>query len=152
MNGRILIAEAGGERIALYLEQVAEVREQTASFPLPFGPPFLGRAISDKGRLTPVLDTALFLGRGALSLPGRILVIAGDGVNLALQVDRVTDIIMGDAVTGEQTTVEEPFSAMLVLPCGTAPLLSPGQLLRMLERSLAGRGGEKPVEGAPTWT
>jgi chemotaxis signal transduction protein len=138
MNGRILIAEAGGERIALSLMQVAEVRELTASFPLPLAPPFLGRAINANGRLMPVLDTGLFLGRGASSLPGRILVMSGDGVNLALQVDRVIDIVPGDTVAEAQPFAEEPFVALLVLSCGKVPLLSPGQLLKMLERSLAG--------------
>jgi len=142
MNGRILIAEVGGERIALPLEQVAEVREQAVSFPLPLAPPFLGRAISAKGCLTPVLDTGLYLGRGASSLPGRILVKSGDGVNLALQVDRVIDIVPGDTVAEAQSLAEEPFVALLVLPCGKVPLLSRGQLLRMLERSLAESRGE----------
>jgi hypothetical protein len=146
MNGRILIVEAGGERIALSLEQVAEVREQTVSIPLPMAPPFLGRAIIANGRLTPVLDTGLFLGRSSSCFPGRILVMAGDGVSLALQVDRITDIVPGDTVTGEQLLVEGPFAALLEFPCGTVPLLAPGQLLRMLERSLAGRGGEKDHE------
>jgi len=138
MTGRILIAEAGGGRIALSLEQVAEVLEHTSSFPLPLAPPFLFRAISAKGGLTPVLDTGMFLGRHATSTPGRILVMAGDGVNLALHIDRVTDIVPADRVLGEKPSVGEPFAAVLVLPSGEAPLLLTGQLLRMLERSLAG--------------
>jgi chemotaxis signal transduction protein len=138
MNGRILIAEAGGERIALSLDKVAEVREMTASFHLPLAPPFLGRAINANGRLMPVLDTGLFLGRGASSQPGRVLVMSGNEVNLALQVDRVIDIVRGDTVAEAQSLAEEPFVALLILPCGKVPLLSPGQLLKMLERSLAG--------------
>lgn len=143
MTGRILIAEAGGERVALSLEQVAEVLEYTSSFPLPLAPPFLDRAISANGSLTPILDIGLFLGWGPTSSPGRILVMAGDGVNLALHVDRVTDIVPADTVLGEKPSFGEPFAVLLVLSCGEAPLLSPGQLLRMLERSLAGSRGEK---------
>ena len=143
MTGRILIVEAGGVRVALPLEQVAEVLEHTSSFPLPLAPPFLDRAISANGCLTPILDTGLFLGRGPMSAPGRILVMAGDGVNLALHVDRVTDIVPSATVLGEKPSAGEPFAVVLVLPCGEAPLISPGQLLRMLERSLEGKGGEK---------
>jgi chemotaxis signal transduction protein len=142
MTGRILIAEVGGERISLLLEQVAEVLEHTSSFPLPLAPLFLDRAISSKGCLTPVLDTARFLGWGTTRSPGRILVMVGDGVNLALHVDRVTDIVSADTVLGEKPSVGEPFASLLVLPCGEVPLLSSGQLLRMLERTLAGSRGE----------
>jgi hypothetical protein len=138
VTGRILIAEVGGERIFLLLEQVAEVLEHTSSFPLPLAPPFLDRAISAKGCLTPILDMGRFLGWSATRSPGRILVMVGDGVNLALHVDRVTDIVSADTVLGEKPSVGEPFASLLVLPCGEAPLLSSGQLLRMLERSLAG--------------
>jgi len=142
MTGRILIAEVGGERIFFLLEQVAEVLEHASTFPLPLAPPFLDRAISAKGCLTPVLDTARFLGWGATRSTGRILVMVGDGVNMALHVDRVTDIVSADTVLGEKPSVGAPFASLLLLPCGEAPLLSSGQLLRMLERSLAGSRGE----------
>jgi chemotaxis signal transduction protein len=140
MTGRILIFEAGGERISLPLEQVAEVQEVTASFPLPLAPPFLGRAISAHGCLIPVVDMGMFLGRESSAPSGRILVMAGDGVSLALQVDRVTDIVQGDAVTGEKPAAGEPFDGVLEFGWGEAPLLSLGQLLRVLERTLAGGG------------
>ena len=146
MTGRILIFEAGGERITLPLEQVAEVLEFTASFPLPLAPPFLGRAISAKGCLIPVLDMGMFLGRESSAPSGRILVMAGDGVNLALQVDRVSDIVQGDEVTGEKPAAGEPFAGVLEFGCGEAQLLSPGQLLRLLERVLAGSGRDEGHE------
>ena len=140
MTGRILIFEAGGKRITLPLEQVAEVQEFTASFPLPLAPPFLGRAISANGCLIPVLDMGMFLGREPSAPSGRILVMAGDGINLALQVDRVTDIVQGDTVVGEKPSIGEPFDGVLEFGWGEAPLLSSGQLLRLLERALAGGG------------
>ena len=143
MTGRILIAEVGGARVAISLEQVAEVLEYASSIPLPLAPPFLDRAIRANGCLTPILDIGLFLGWGPMSSPGRILVMAGDGVNLALHVDRVTDIVPADTVLGEKPSAGEPFAALLILSCGAAPLLSPGRLLSMLERSLAGSSGEK---------
>lgn len=146
MTGRVLIAEAGGARIALSLEQIAEVLEHTISFPLPLAPPFLDRAISAKGCLMPILDTGLFLGQRPTCTPGRILVMAGDGVNLALHIDRITDIVPADMVLEEKPSVGEPFAAVLVLPCGETPLLSPGQLLKMLERSLAGNEGKSGHE------
>ena len=146
MTGRILIFEAGGERITLPLEQVAEVQEFTSSFPLPLAPPFLGRAISAKGCLIPVLDMGMFLGRESSAPSGRILVMAGDGVNLALQVDRVTDIVKGNAVIREKPAAEEPFSGVLEFAFGEVPLLSPGQLLRLLEQTLAGCGRDESFE------
>jgi chemotaxis signal transduction protein len=143
MTGRILIFEAGGERITLPLEQVAEVQEFTSSFPLPLAPPFLGRAISANGCLIPVLDMGMFLGREPSAPSGRILVMAGDGVNLALQVDRVTDIVQDDTVTAEKPATGEPFAGVLEFASGEMPLLSPGQLLRLLERVLAGSGRDE---------
>ena len=148
MTGRLLIFEAGGRRFALSLEQITEVLEEPSCFPLPLAPPFLGRAISTKGCLTPVLDTGMYLGRSASNPTGRVLVMAGEGVNLALQVDRVTDIVQGDTVTGEQPAGGEPFTVILGLPCGDVPLLSPGQLLMSLERVLRESGGDEGHENS----
>lgn len=142
MTGRLLIFQAGGVSVAVPLDQVSEVLEPPPFFPIPFAPECMDRAIHAGGSLVPVLDAGIYLGRAASLRSGRVLVLAGEGISLALQVDRVEDLISVDAVLTELPASGELFSAHLCLPTGEMPLLSPRKLVQKIERGLAERGGE----------
>jgi len=58
---QFLVFSTHGERCALRLEDIAEVMESFAAFPIPNAPPCLIGVINFHGSPVPVLDLAAFL-------------------------------------------------------------------------------------------
>jgi len=136
MEGRFLLFSAAGEGFACDLQEVAEVMEPQASFPIPLAPPHFTGLINFHGTLTALVDLALYLGRHGQGGAGKVLVLDGKRAGLALQVDGVSAIVTREAITGESPGDDPLTEARLETEHGTFRLLRIEALLSGLELGL----------------
>lgn len=92
-HDRFLIVTFRGERLALPLDEIAEVRETFRTFPIPKAPAHYLGAMNSHGSPTPVLDLAAFLHGDSPRSDGTLLLLDHRIGTLALRIDRVERII-----------------------------------------------------------
>ena len=136
MEERFLLFSAAGEGFAFNLQQVCEVMEPQASFPIPRVPRHFIGLINFHGTLTALVDLGLYLGREVQRAPGKVLVLHAKLASLAIRVDAVNTIIAGEAIS-ERSPGEDPLTAALLeTEHGTFRLLRLDALLFGLEQGL----------------
>jgi purine-binding chemotaxis protein CheW len=92
-HDRFLIVTFRGERLALPLEEIVEVRETFRTFPIPKAPAHYLGAMNSHGSPTPILDLAAFLHGDSPRSDGTLLLLDHRIGTLALRIDRVERII-----------------------------------------------------------
>ncbi len=94
---RELIAERGGERLAVPLPLVVQVLERQRIFPTPLPPPGF-RGLLHHGRaIHPTWDAAALLGVPAATEPGVLLLLDAGGATSGVLVDKVLGLTGGTA-------------------------------------------------------
>lgn len=95
-----VVVRLGGGRFAVELASVAEVGRVPSITRVPGLPSWLSGVANWRGRILPVLDLRPLLGAEAseLDAQGRLLVLTGDGVAVAMVVDGVEGITVLDGV------------------------------------------------------
>ncbi len=134
---RLLLFSQGDQRFALDLQEVAEVMEPPASFPVPRAPRHFVGLINFHGSPTALVDLGLLLGKGFHPHgTGRVLVLDPRVASLALWVDGVTSVVSGSIVT-ERSPGEDFLTAeLLQTEHGQARLIKVEKLLDALEQGL----------------
>lgn len=125
---KYLIFTLSGRRYAFDLDQVAEVVEQPATWPIPLAPPCYHGAINFHGTIVAVMDLAMFLGLSGGHGSDKLIVLDTRIAALAFLVDRVIRIASVDQVDIREGADEEFATARLNLPDGEAILLNATQL------------------------
>jgi purine-binding chemotaxis protein CheW len=87
--------ESGGERYAVEIATVREMRAWTGATPIPKAAPFVRGMINLRGAILPVVDLAARIGRAPCEAgPTHVIVVLAAGARLVgLLVDAVTDIL-----------------------------------------------------------
>jgi len=133
---RFILFSAGGEEFACSLQEISEVMEPQASFPIPRAPRHFTGLFNFHGSLTALADLGLYLGHEGHSAPGKVLVLDVRRAQLALAVDGVSAIISREAILSE-TPGEDPLTAALwETEFGRVRLLSLETLVCELEQGL----------------
>ncbi len=119
-----LIFTLSGARYAVALPQVAEVIDRAVTWPIPLAPGYYHGAMNYHGSIVAVMDLAHFLGRGAGSATGKVIVLTPGIASLAFMVEsivRITPLGQADLL---DAVGDHPFAAgELILPEGRAILL-----------------------------
>jgi purine-binding chemotaxis protein CheW len=137
MEERLLLFTLKGEGFALNLQEVAEVMEPPASFPIPRAPGHFIGLINFHGTLTALLDLAHFTGRGSRSATqGKVLVLDTRLASLALWVEGVTSVVAGSALLSREPGDDPLTAELLETETGVARLLRVEALLSALEQGL----------------
>ena len=137
MEERLLLFTLAGQGFAFDLQEVAEVMEPQASFPVPRTPGHFAGLINFHGALTALVDLGLFLGQGCRHpAQGKVLVLDTRLASLALWVDGVTCVIPGTAILARMPGVDGLTSELLETEHGTIRLLRAEALLDALEEGL----------------
>jgi chemotaxis signal transduction protein len=92
-HDRFLIVNFRGERLALRLDDIAEVRETFQTYPIPKVPEYYLGVMNSHGTPTPILDPAAFLYGDSPRDAGTLLLLDHRIGTLALRMDRVERII-----------------------------------------------------------
>ena len=92
-HDRFLIVNLRGERLALRLDDIAEVRETFQTYPIPNVPEYYLGVMNSHGSPTPILDPAAFLYGDSPRDAGTLLLLDHRIGTLALRIDRVERII-----------------------------------------------------------
>src|SRR6185369_2605864 len=137
MEERLLLFTVAGERFALNLQEVAEVMEPPASYPVPRVPGHFVGLINFHGALTALVDLALYTGRGSRR-PGRgkVLVLDPHLAGLALWVEEVGLVLAGAAILSREPGQDPLTAELLQTESGRVRLLGVEALLFALEREL----------------
>jgi chemotaxis signal transduction protein len=90
---RFLIVNLRGERLALRLDDITEVRETFRTYPIPKAPAYYLGVMNSHGSPTPILDPAAFLYGDSPRDAGTLLLLDHRIGTLALRIDRVERII-----------------------------------------------------------
>ncbi|OGU06424.1 MAG: chemotaxis protein CheW [Geobacteraceae bacterium GWC2_58_44] len=133
---RFLLFSAAGEGFACNLQEISEVMEPQASFPIPRAPRHFTGLINFHGTLTALVDLGLYLGRAPEGGPGKLLVLDARVAGLALRVDGVSSIITRDSITDESPGEDPLTAAHLTTEQGKFRLLRLEALLCDLEQGL----------------
>ena len=133
---RFILFSAGGEEFACSLQEISEVMEPQASFPIPRAPRHFTGLFNFHGSLTALVDLGLYLGREGQSAAGKVLVVDTRRAQLALAVDGVSSIITGEAVLCEEPGEAPLTGALLETESGRVRLLSLEALICELEQGL----------------
>jgi purine-binding chemotaxis protein CheW len=137
MEGRFLLFSAAAQGFAFNLQEISEVMEPLASFPIPGAPEHFTGLINFHGTLTALVDLGRYLGLGPECTPGKVLVLDTKLAQLALGVDEVRAIIAAETVTGE-TASDDPLTvSVLETAYGNFRLLRLDTLLFGLEQGLS---------------
>jgi purine-binding chemotaxis protein CheW len=136
MEERFLLFSAAGEGFACNMQEIREVMEPQASFPIPGAPRHFTGLINVHGTLTALVDLGLYLGPSGHPAPGKFLVLDASLAQLALGVDEVSHIITREAIIGEYPGEDPLTGALLETEYGTARLLRIEALLSALEQGL----------------
>lgn len=119
-----LIFTLSGARYAVALTQVAEVIEQTATWPIPLAPDYYDGAMNFHGSIVAVMDLAQFLGRRASNATGKVIVLPPEIASLAFMVESIVRITPPGQADLLDAVGDHPFAAgELILPEGRAILL-----------------------------
>lgn len=126
----------GDRRLALPAGQVREITRAVAAVALPKAPPIVEGVINYRGSVVPVLDMRTRFGLRPVPIhPNQHFVVADAGPRLvALQVDRVTDLVTVSAAAIEAVSRSTP-GALYV--AGIAKLPDGLLVIHDLERFLA---------------
>jgi purine-binding chemotaxis protein CheW len=135
MDQRFLLFNAGGDRFALSLHEVAEVMEPQVTFPVPRTPRHFSGLINFHGTLTALVDLADFLGSSS-GRGEKVLVLAQKGAQFALKVDGVGSIVTNEAIVGVAAGEDPLTAAVLETVEGRHRLLHCETLLFALEQEL----------------
>jgi len=137
MEERLLLFTLTQQGFALDLQDVAEVMEPPASYPIPRTPGHFVGLINFHGALTALVDFGLFLGHDRCTPgQGKVLVLDTRLANLALWVDEVTCVVAGSAVAARTPGEDDLTAALLETDYGTVRLLRVAALLDALEQGL----------------
>ena len=119
-----LIFTLSGARYAFDLSQVAEVIEQTDTWPIPLAPDYYRGAMNFHGSIVAVMDLGDFLRQPGDTGQEKIIVAHPAIAALAFAVESVSRIIPLGPNDWTVTASGQPFvSGRLNLPDGTATLL-----------------------------
>lgn len=143
---QILVFELGGEAYGIDIRHVQEVVSDAVLQSIPLAPPVLLGAFNFHGGIVPVLDLAQWFGLEAHGRDARVIVLAEEGLQLALAVTRLRRIL---SIAAEQLLPPPPRDAggsglrALVHSQGDViHLLDARTLVESLDR-LATVGGER---------
>jgi purine-binding chemotaxis protein CheW len=103
---RVLVCQAGPERIGIRIEAVAEILPFQAFMPIPDGPPALVGVFGRGGRLVSVIDLGLALGLEAGTTEQddwHLVLLRRDNPQIALRVDRAQDVAPITPLLGEES-------------------------------------------------
>ena len=137
MEERLLLFTLAGQGFAFDLQEVAEVMEPQASFPIPRAPAHFVGLINFHGALTALVDLGLFLGKGSRRPgQGKVLVLDTRLAGLALWVDGVASVVAGSTVVARTPGVDQLTAELLETGQGSFRLLRVEELLGALEMGL----------------
>jgi len=136
MEERFLLFSVAGEGFAFNLQEICEVMEPQASFPMPRVPRHFIGLMNFHGTLTALVDLALYLGRAGHGSPGKVLVLDTRLAALALTVEGVRSIITGEGITQWSESEDPLTAALLETEQGTFRLIRTEALLFGLEQGL----------------
>jgi purine-binding chemotaxis protein CheW len=136
MEERFLLFSAAGKGFAFNLQEISEVMEPQASFPIPGAPRHFLGLINFHGALTALVDLGLYLRCDGHRSPGKVLVLDAKLASLALKVDEVNSIITSEAIIGESPGDAPLTAALLETEYGSFRLLRLEALLLDLELGL----------------
>ena len=137
MEERLLLFTLAGESFAFDLQEVAEVMEPPASFPIPRAPGHFVGLINFHGALTALVDLGHYLGlRTRPPAQGKVLVLDTRLAGLALWVDGVSAVVSGATVSGRTPGEDGLTAETLETEHGTVRLLRVEALLSALEEGL----------------
>ena len=137
-DGRYLIFEVTGQKYALAVEDVAEIMNPPALYPLPKAPAYYRGLMNCHGRPITVLDLATLYKRVPQDKEGKILVLGGKKVNLALLVQRVIGIVSGLHSAEQEDGGDYGVETSLSGDDGAVRLIEPEKLLERLEAEING--------------
>ncbi len=133
---RLLIFNVQGNRYALDIQEVAEVLDPPATFPVPWAPGCFKGAMNYHGSLVSVLDLAAFMNSGTAPPFGSILVLDKRIANLALWVDGVENIVPGEVILEEDESNNPLVAMVLVTAEGEVGKLAIDKLLERIEETM----------------
>lgn len=133
-----LILDVYGECYAAALSDVAEITDPTAFHPLPKAPRYYRGLINCHGRPMPVIDLSLLFRGAPAAAGGKIVVLCGKSINLAMMVDNTLGIVKGDFPTEPATGTEPGVDRVVLAPGGTFKLIVPENLIAVLEEKING--------------
>lgn len=140
-----LVVGVAGQRFAMDVQAVREIRGWSSFTDVPHAPPFVLGMINLRGSVLPVLDLGGRLGKGPASVSAASVVVVVElaGAQAGLLVDEVCDIITvaeGEiqappnfGVARDQSCV----SGMVTTPEGILTLIDPTDILPRLELEAA---------------
>ncbi len=133
-----LIFDVHGDRYAAALADVAEIMDPPAFYLFPKAPHYYKGIMNCHGRPTPVIDLSLVFKGVPTAGPGKIVVLSGKSINLALMVDNTLNIVKGD-FPSEPAAGKEPGVEKIVLTSdGALKLIVPENLMAVLEEEING--------------
>jgi purine-binding chemotaxis protein CheW len=135
---RFLLFNVEGRGYAFPLQDIAEVLDHPALFPVPWTPHIIKGAINFHGSLVSVLDLAAFMNLGAAKPEGVVLVLDKRIANLALMADSVENIVPSDAILDAQESDDPLVERIFVMAEGEIRLLATGKVLDNIESRLRG--------------
>jgi purine-binding chemotaxis protein CheW len=107
---KYLIFTLSGRRYAFDLDQVAEVVEQPATWPIPLAPPCYHGAINFHGTIVAVMDLAMFLGLTGGQNTENVIVLDTRIAALAFSVESIIRITPQDQAERSGTPGDEAFA------------------------------------------
>jgi chemotaxis signal transduction protein len=123
VSRKYLIFLLAGRRFAFDLAQVAEVEEQSVTWPIPMAPLCYSGAMSFHGTIIAVMNLAIFLGFPGNHNTEKTIVIDTRIASLAFEVEQIIRISSID-LADIREAANEPFStAQLNMPDGAATVL-----------------------------
>jgi chemotaxis signal transduction protein len=121
---KYLVFGLSGRRYAFDLAHVAEVVEQSVTWPIPLAPPCYNGAMNFHGTIVAVMDLALFLGLPGGSGAEKVIVIDTRIAALAFSVESIIRITPPGQAELSEMPGDEPFAlGGLNLPEGKVILL-----------------------------
>jgi purine-binding chemotaxis protein CheW len=135
---QLLVFNVLGSKCALDLQDIAEVLDPPALFPVPWAPDIIRGAMNFHGSLVSVLDLAEFMKLGTAHPEGVVLVLDRRIANLALMADSVENIVPADTILETEESDDPMVEKVLMMADGEIRLLALGQVLANIESCLRG--------------
>ncbi len=133
-----LIFEMHGEVYAAALEDVAEITDPPTFYPLPKVPRYYRGVINCHGRPTPVIDLSLICKDVPTAAPGKIIVLRGKSINLALLVDNAVNVRKGDLPSEPPAGYEPGVERVILTSEGAVKVIGPEKLIALLQEEING--------------
>jgi purine-binding chemotaxis protein CheW len=138
---QFLVFRVGGREFALPITQAERILRYQPGEVLAAGPEFLDGVITHAGTPTPLLDLRRRTGAEPSALEEtRVMVLALDGMPLALVVDQVTEVLRVDARSIQPASLPPPgcppesLGGLISRPGRTIVILNAARLLSVAER------------------